>query len=129
MDIIVASSNVFHRELSSFILSEAGYTVHECSDGTAVLRCIAQIQPDMVLLDARISGANSLELARQVRQISGVPIMFLTNGSYSVPLPLLKTWADDHLVWPYDPDRLLMQVEALLHRTGQVVPAPSEIAH
>ncbi len=129
MDIIVASSNVFHRELSSFILSEAGYTVHECSDGDGFLRCVTRVQPDMVLLDARISGANSLDLAREVRRQSHVPIMFLTNGVYSVPLPSLRACADDHVVWPYEPENLLAQVHALLYRSGEVTPAPSKVAH
>lgn len=125
MRIIVASSNVFHRELSSFILSEAGYTIYECSDGATFLQYVNQVQPDMVLLDTRLSGGDTLDFARQARQQSGVPIMFLTNSSFTGALQTLFACGDDYLVWPYQPEDLLAHVDALLHHRPVHVAAPS----
>lgn len=129
MHIIVASSNVFHRELSSFILSEAGYTVHEFDDGATLLKCLDQIEPDMVLLDIRLEGYNSVDLARQIRQRSIVPILFLTNGSFSGPAQSLYANGNDYLVWPYQPEDLLAHVQTLLHRSTCTAPASSNLAH
>jgi DNA-binding response OmpR family regulator len=76
-----------------------------------------------------MSGANSLDLAREVRQQSHVPIMFLTNGAYSVPLPSLHAYADDHVVWPYEPENLLAQVQALVYRSEEVTTPSSNVVH
>lgn len=127
MQIIVASSNVFHRELSSFILSEAGYSVHEFSDSTTLLEQIAQIQPDLVLLDVRLEGPSSLDVAQQIRQRTAAPIMFLTNGTLSIPIQVLNNYGDAHITWPYQPDDLLAHVHALLDNSS-IRPAHSNVA-
>lgn len=51
MNIIVASNHLFCRELSSYLLDQAGYTVYEASDSTALLDILCQIPIHLVLLD------------------------------------------------------------------------------
>lgn len=120
MHIIVASSNVFYRELSSFILSEAGYAVHECHDAEAILHCIAQFEPDMVLLDVRLIESSSSELMYRIRQHTSVPIMLIINAASKRMLQALASWSDDQVAWPYQPEDLLAHVYSLLHRPSHV---------
>lgn len=120
MHIIVASSNVFYRELSSFILSEAGYAVHECHDAEAILRCITQFEPDMVLLDARLAETSSSEVMGCLRQHTGVPIMLIISAASKGTLQALAAWGDDQVAWPYQPEDLLDHVQALLHRPSHI---------
>ncbi len=119
MHIIVASSNVFYRELSSFILSEAGYAVHECQDAEAILHCIAQYQPDMVLLDARLAETSNSELIGCIRQHTGMPVMLIINAASKSTLKV-PAWGDAQVAWPYQPEDLLDHVHALLDRTSHV---------
>jgi two-component system OmpR family response regulator len=118
MDIIVAISNVFRRELSSFILSEAGYTVYEASDSTMLLDYLHCTHPQLVLLDAQFVGADSAELTRQIRQDQAVPIMVLTKRSSLSECSRPMFESDDYLDWPYQAEELLSQVDALLHRNS-----------
>lgn len=113
MDIIVASSNLFRRELSSFLLSEAGYTVHEVSTRKALVRSLEQLQPALILLDNDMNGNGEKDLVQDIRQRAGrVPLMLLTIGSVS----LAAHTFDDYLKWPYQAEDLVAQVQKLLCR-------------
>lgn len=115
MPIIVASSNLFRRELSSYILSEAGYTVYEAHDSAALLRCLEQVQPNLVLLDVWLAGANGLDLTQHIRRYGPVPILVISNAS---ALPGSSRSgngsSNDTLSWPYQSEDLLAHVRALL---------------
>jgi DNA-binding response OmpR family regulator len=121
MDIIVASSNLFRRELSSFILSEAGYTVHEVSTRKALVRSLDQLQPALILLDNDMNGNGEKDLVQDIRQRAGsVPLMLLTIGSVSFAAHTF----DDYLKWPYQAEDLLVRVQKLLCRfTASSAPA------
>jgi DNA-binding response OmpR family regulator len=113
MEIIVAISNVLRRELSSFLLSEAGYTVYEASDRSMLLRFLDKTHPAMILLDAHLNGEDCTELVQHIRQMYPIPIMLLTRDAAlcscsSLPLP-----GDDCLDWPFQADDLLAHVGAL----------------
>jgi DNA-binding response OmpR family regulator len=118
MDIIVASSNLFRRELSSFILSEAGYTVHEVSDIAALKQSLDHVRPAMILLDMRLGSTSSEEITRYIRQRDNkVLILVLTNKSSLLGSVSLATHIGDaHLDWPYQADDLLARVRHLLRR-------------
>jgi DNA-binding response OmpR family regulator len=126
MEIIVASSNLFRRELSSFILSEAGYTVHEATDSTTLFRCLQVLRPDLIVLDTRLGGMHTSDIARYVRQHGqGVPIVLLTNTTTRSEFEA----GDGLLTWPYQAEELLSRVRGLLHRpnrTGILTTAPMQ---
>lgn len=121
MEIIVASNNLFRRELSSFILSEAGYTVHEVSDSKTLLHCLNRIQPALIVLDARLGEANNGEVARYIRQQEdSILIMVLRSTSTSFDkTTTLTMYGDDQLDWPYQAEDLLLHVQSLLGRGTQ----------
>lgn len=115
MKIIVASSNVFCRELSSYILSEAGYTVLEASDSSMLLGYLDDTHPLMVILDMRLVGGDYNDLVKRIEGQESVPVMLITNEAKSlerdqdIPLP-----CRDSMSWPYQADDFLTHVRALL---------------
>jgi DNA-binding response OmpR family regulator len=119
MNIIVASSNIFRRELSCFILSEEGYTVHEASDSAALLQYLDTVQPDLVLLDTRLGGMRYEDAVRYIRQHNtSVPVMILTASSsfFDTTSVASNAVGDALLTWPYQADDLVAHVDALLRR-------------
>lgn len=132
MNIIVASSNIFRRELSCFILSEEGYIVHEASDSAALLQYLGSVQPDLVLLDTRLGGMRYEDAVRTIRQYdTSVPIMILTASSSLLDTSAPGTMPGDALLtWPYQADDLLAHVQMLVRRLpsptrAHVMAAPS----
>jgi DNA-binding response OmpR family regulator len=116
MNIIVASSNIFRRELSCFILSEEGYVVHEASDSDALLQYLDSVQPDLVLLDTRLGGMRYEDAVRYIRQHNtSVPIMILTarTALYDTHTPSTIV-GDALLTWPYQADDLVAHVHTLV---------------
>lgn len=127
MEIVVASSNLFRRELSSFILSEAGYVVHEVNDSAALLQCLATTRPALLLIDDSLGGADAVNLAQSLRQReTAIPIIVLTSSS--AVLNSVAIAADDgdaHLDWPYQAEELLVHVQQLARSRSNSSPLSS----
>jgi DNA-binding response OmpR family regulator len=131
MNIIVASSNIFRRELSCFILSEEGYTVHEASESAALLQYLDTVQPDLVLLDTRLGGMRYEDAVRYIRQHNtSVPVMILTASSsfFDTTSVASNAIGDALLTWPYQADDLVAHVHALVRRVSSPARAPAMAA-
>jgi two-component system response regulator MprA len=98
-------------------LSFEGYEVDIAHDGEAGLAKALDDPPDLVVLDIMLPGLNGLEVCRQLRAESGVPILMLTAKD-AVPdrVAGLDSGADDYLVKPFAFDELLARIRALLRR-------------
>lgn len=117
MPIIIASSNVFRRELSTFILGEAGYKVYEASDSATLLSLIEDINPSLVILDHWFGGLEASNLAQSIRRRTQVPILTLiTRAVLAGDGTLLQGSPGEYLIWPYQSDELLSRVVALCRR-------------
>ena len=114
MPIIVASNNVFRRELSSYILSEAGYTVYEAHNDAVLLSYLDHVQPALVLFDIVLAEANNFDLIYQIRQLRSVPILFIAKEAMLTKAhALVDNKADYVLSWPYQAEDLLARVRVL----------------
>jgi CheY-like chemotaxis protein len=133
MNIIVASNHLFCRELSSYLLDQAGYTVYEASDSTTLLDILCQIPIHLVLLDTDMPGLTCPEVVRSLEQQSQVSFVLLSKGSLnnscSSPPPETATSriascfkTQNSLNWPYVTEDMLAQVRAAL------LPASSAVA-
>lgn len=113
MQIIVASSNIFRRELSVFVLTEAGYHLAEARDGAALLALVGEASPEILIVDVLLARGDPAELQRRIRELSRAPILWLThNAADAAALP--NTHQDDRLLWPYSPDDLLRRIARLI---------------
>jgi DNA-binding response OmpR family regulator len=106
MQIIVASRNIFRRELSSYVLSEARYLVHEVASIGELVAQLGQVNPLLLVIDIGL-GENVTDLLRQVCAPSAVPILWLRSDP-DAPLPLQS---DAHVLdWPFRHDELIQRV-------------------
>jgi len=98
-------------------LENAGYRVIAAGDGAAALQRAQAEQPDLVVLDLGLPGMDGLDVCRQIRRSSEVPIIMLTaRGEESDKLVGLELGADDYIVKPFSPKELVARVRAVLRR-------------
>src|SRR5690606_39887039 len=87
-----------------------------------------ETRPDLVLLDLMLPGADGIDVCRQIRAESGVPIVMLTAKSDTVDVVLgLESGADDYIVKPFKPKELVARVRARLRRTDEPAPETLQI--
>jgi DNA-binding response OmpR family regulator len=102
-------------------LDAAGYDVLRAADGLTALQLQAGRQPDLLILDWMLPRLDGLEVLRQVRQTSNVPVLMLTaRGEEADRVIGLEVGADDYLSKPFGMRELLARVRALLRRIERV---------
>src|SRR4029078_7128889 len=100
------------REVAVFEVTAVG-------DGSAALASIRGDRPDLLVLDLGLPGIDGLDVARELRRTSTVPIVMLTaRGEESDRIVGLELGADDYLVKPFSPKELVARVRAVLRRTN-----------
>jgi DNA-binding response OmpR family regulator len=99
-------------------LRSAGFSVTTAADGEAAVTLARARPPDLVVLDLGLPGLDGLDVARDLRRASPVPIVMLTaRGEEADRVLGLELGADDYLVKPFSPRELLARVRAVLRRT------------
>jgi two-component system response regulator RstA len=103
--------------LSKDYLENNGIGVHVINDGRQAISYIISSQPDLVVLDLMLPGADGLEVCREVRAEYQKPILMLTARTDDVDQVLgLEMGADDYVAKPVRPRVLLARIRALLRR-------------
>ncbi len=109
-------------QLIAILLERRGYEVIKAYRAEDGLRKAYRTHPDLVLLDIMMPEMDGWEVCRRLRELSDVPIIFLTARSEIRDVVKgLEMGADDYVVKPYDNDELVARVRAHLRRA----PAPS----
>src|SRR5204862_7856903 len=99
-------------------LEHAGFQVIVTGDGESALASARGSRPDLVVLDLGLPGQDGLDVTRELRRTSNVPIVMLTaRGDESERVVGLELGADDYLVKPFSPKELVARVRAVLRRT------------
>ena len=99
-------------------LADAGYRVSTARSGDEALRHVRSITPDLVVLDLGLPGIDGLDVARQLRRASSVPIIMLTaRRDEADRVAGLELGADDYVVKPFSPRELLARIRAVLRRS------------
>jgi PAS domain S-box-containing protein len=108
------------------VLDGAGYQVAVTSDPSQVPRLVELEEPDLVLLDLFLPGTTGFDLLKQIREFSGVPVIFLTvSDKEENAVQALKAGADDYITKPFSPSELVARIAAALRR--RVVPDVTEV--
>src|SRR5690349_19349290 len=119
MKILCADDDKDLLALIAFTLSQAGYLVISCGDGTSAIRSFESESPDLVILDINMPGASGFQVLEAIRAKSRIPIMMLTvRGEEEDLIRALDLGADDYLTKPFSPRTLLARIKALLRRAG-----------
>lgn len=99
-------------------LERNGYTVRQAENGEEGLDLAAEEVPDIVILDMAMPGMEGLEVARQLRAWTQVPIMVLSvREGEEHKIAALDAGADDYLTKPFSLEELLARMRAVLRRT------------
>jgi DNA-binding response OmpR family regulator len=116
--------------LTAEYLKGHGVEVLVCGDGASALQEARRTRFDVVLLDLMLPGRSGLQVCRELRERSDVPILVLTaRGEEADRVLGLELGADDYLTKPFSPRELLARIQAQVRRArGQAGPAARPIA-
>ena len=109
-------------------LTKADYTPVVTGDPEEVSRLMAEEAPRLVLLDMMLPGSDGMELMRDIREVSDVPVIFLSvNGQEEVVARAFDMGAADYVVKPFSPTELAARIRAALRkRAAPELAQPSE---
>ena len=125
--IVVVDDEDNIADLVGLYLEREGYRVLKAPTGGAGLDAFRSHRPRLVVLDVGLPDVDGLEVCKQIRQTSQVPIIFLTARDGEVDRVLgLELGADDYLTKPFSPAELVARVKAVLRRTDGA-PAPEVV--
>lgn len=106
-------------ELLADYLRQSGFEVRLVADGMAAVPAIHEQKPDLVLLDLMLPGKDGMEICKEVRRFSSVPIIMVTARVEEIDRLLgLEFGADDYICKPYSPREVVARVKAVLRRGG-----------
>ena len=115
--ILTVDDDLHIREVIRVALSKAGMTVFEARDGKQALARFAGDRPDLIILDIGMPELDGLEVCRQIRKSSDVPILFLTARDDEIDRVLgLEIGGDDYVTKPFSPRELVARVNVILRR-------------
>lgn len=121
-DVLVVDDEVQIRRLLRLTLEAAGHSVREADTGRGGLDEIVRRAPDAVVLDLGLPDLGGLDVLRQLREWSRVPVLVLTVlAEESDKIAALDAGADDYLTKPFGSGELAARLRAILRR------APTEV--
>src|SRR5690348_6419789 len=104
-------------------LKREGFLVHAARDGIAALETFELVKPDLVLLDVMLPRMSGLDVCREIRSRSRVPIIMVTaKGSEIDTVVGLEVGADDYVTKPFRLRELVARMRAALRRMPQEEP-------
>lgn len=127
--VLLVEDDVKLARLTADYLQSHGVAVTHCVEGEKGLEAALRSRFDVVLLDVMLPGKSGLDICRQLREQSDVPVILLTARDEEADRVLgLETGADDYLVKPYSPRELLARISAQVRRArGKVGPSKRKV--
>ena len=118
MKILIADDEIEIRKVLRLLLENAGYETLEAADGMRAYEAVkADPSIDLCIMDIMMPLMNGIEATKKIREISNLPVLFLTAKSLvSDKEEAYSGGGDDYLVKPFSSRELLMKVEALTRR-------------
>jgi two-component system response regulator BaeR len=117
------------RRLASVLadyLAAAGFETEWIADGREAVPAVRRRTPDLVLLDLMLPGTDGLDVCRELRSFSKVPIIMVTARAEEVDRLIgLELGADDYICKPFSPREVVARVRAILRRVDRDRPEPT----
>ncbi len=113
-------------ELISLYFEKAGFQIVCTGDGNQGVEMVKTEKPDLVILDLMLPGVDGLDICKDIRRASNIPLIMLSARVDEVDRVLgLEIGADDYVTKPFSPRELLARVKAVLRRAAYT-PSPDE---
>jgi two-component system KDP operon response regulator KdpE len=117
--VLVVDDEPAIRRFLRVSLGAHGYTVFEATNGQEALAGVAAHRPDLVILDLGLPDIDGLEVTRQLREWTRLPIIILSvRGEEAEKIAALDAGADDYLTKPFGTGELLARMRAAVRRTS-----------
>jgi two-component system alkaline phosphatase synthesis response regulator PhoP len=128
--ILIVDDEAHIVELVRLYLEREGFRVDSAADGARGLRLNRELRPALIVLDLMLPEVDGLEVCRQVRAESEVPIVMLTARDDDIDKIVgLELGADDYLTKPFNPRELVARVKAILRRTEAPAKPEGKVLH
>jgi two-component system response regulator MtrA len=126
--ILVVDDDASLAEMLTIVLRNEGFEPLVCGSGDHALSMFHDFRPDIVLLDLMLPGKDGIDVCREIRAESGVPIVMLTAKSDTIDVVVgLESGADDYVIKPFKPKELIARVRARLRTFEDQAPETLEI--
>ena len=115
--VLVVDDDAALAEMLGIVLRTEGFDSRVCSSGDKALAAFRDYRPDVVLLDLMLPGKDGIDVCKEIRAESGVPIVMLTAKGDTIDVVLgLESGADDYVVKPFKPKELVARIRARVRR-------------
>lgn len=115
--VLVVDDDASLAEMLSIVLRQEGFDSRIVGRGDVALDAFRDYKPDLVLLDLMLPGKDGIDVCKEIRAESGVPIVMLTAKGDTVDVVVgLESGADDYIVKPFKPKELVARVRARVRR-------------
>ena len=121
--VLVVDDDAALAEMLTIVLRNEGFEPRVCLNGEQALGEFRDFRPDVVLLDLMLPGKDGIDVCREIRAESGVPIVMLTAKSDTVDVVVgLESGADDYVAKPFKPKELVARIRARVRRHDDAGP-------
>jgi two-component system phosphate regulon response regulator PhoB len=118
--IVLVEDNAFIREAAAGYLQLDGHSIIEFGAVKDVVETVRRGVVDLAILDIMLPDGNGFNLAKSIKEVADIPLIFLTaKSSESDRILGFELGADDYVVKPFSPKELALRVQALLKRYNQ----------
>nr|WP_218849186.1 MtrAB system response regulator MtrA [Nocardioides perillae] len=115
--VLVVDDDAPLAEMLSIVLRQEGFDSRVCTRGDLAMEAFRDYGPDLVLLDLMLPGRDGIDVCKEIRYESGVPIVMLTAKGDTVDVVVgLESGADDYVVKPFKPKELVARIRARVRR-------------
>jgi two-component system, OmpR family, response regulator MtrA len=124
--VLVVDDDPALAEMLAIVLRNEGFDSRLCATGDRAMAEFRDYRPDVVLLDLMLPGKDGIDVCKEIRAESGVPIVMLTAKSDTIDVVVgLESGADDYVVKPFKPKELVARIRARMRRFDD--PAPEQL--
>ena len=124
--VLVVDDDASLAEMLTIVLRQEGFDSRMCLRGDEAVEAFRDYRPDVVLLDLMLPGRDGIDVCKEIRGESGVPIVMLTAKGDTVDVVVgLESGADDYVVKPFKPKELVARIRARVRRFDATAQAES----
>ena len=128
LKILIVEDEQRLADLHRDYLQQSGYATECIADGLPVVDWVRENSPALILLDLMLPGKDGLEICKEIRSFSNVPIIMVTARVEEIDRLLgLELGADDYICKPFSPREVVARVKAVLRRSGPQPQQESQI--